>query len=95
MTYNEESEALCSRMRNEMLTKMLANAHKGGWQDTSQATLFKRLLWEVGELMENPSWQEAADVANFAAMIADNQAALALHLGEAERNARLAAAVAE
>ena len=62
-----------------METKLRANAHKGGWQNCTMAYLTRRLGQEAGELRRAiarnaPSKEvvaEAADVANFAMMIAD------------------------
>ena len=56
-----------------------ANMHKGGWSHDTPSSLFTRLLEEVEELRaalmdrESPSSvaKEAADVANFAMMLAD------------------------
>lgn len=64
-----------------METKLKANEAKGGWQRTSQGWLIRRLLEEVGELITALETDniaaiqgEAADVGNFAMMIADNAA---------------------
>lgn len=42
-----------------------------GWMNEEPHWLLQRLRQEVEELAENPSWEEAADVANFAAMFVD------------------------
>jgi len=62
----------------EMEKRLKANDNKGGWQSCSIWWLYKRLLEETGELAEvlsgardGNSTKEAADVANFAMMIAD------------------------
>lgn len=67
----------------EMENKLQENDHKGGWQDESYSSLFNMLEKEVRELcsalIDNRSAgseledvrSEAADVANFAMMIAD------------------------
>tara|TARA_B100000700_G_scaffold331737_1_gene467778 strand:+ start:11214 stop:11471 length:258 start_codon:yes stop_codon:yes gene_type:complete len=62
-----------------MELKLRRNDHKGGWEETDLDTLFIRLREEVDELQEaiereNPFEVlfEAADVANFAMMIAWN-----------------------
>lgn len=59
--------------------KLKLNDHKGGWENTSQERLFALLKKEVEELekalQEEPNLNimfEAADVANFAMMIAWN-----------------------
>ncbi len=62
-----------------MRAKLLANEHKGGWQNDRVSDLLRRLHEETGELAEAISLLalieeivgEAADVANFAMMIAD------------------------
>ncbi len=59
--------------------KLRLNRHKGGWQNTTMAYLLRRLAQEKGELVRavranRPRaevLEEAADVANFAMMIAD------------------------
>ena len=63
----------------EMETKLNKNEHKGGWESSSAAYLLRRLKQEVAELENACSFRggeavvsEAADVANFAMMIADN-----------------------
>jgi len=63
---------------NEMERQLEANDHKTGWKDCHLKQLLRRLKQEVGELERaiekaNPDVvEEAADVANFAMMIADN-----------------------
>lgn len=64
-----------------MQQKLTLNAHKGGWHNCTMTSLFSRLLEETQELQtamhdrsarvdyEQVHW-EAADVANFAMMIA-------------------------
>lgn len=63
-----------------MERRLAANDHKGGWQDEDVAWLMSRLHEEADELLEAlragfvdlPTVvHEAADVANFALMIAD------------------------
>lgn len=61
--------------------KLKLNDHKGGWEQTSIPVLFKRLREELHELEQAISTEpelnimmEAADVANFAMMIAWNAA---------------------
>lgn len=63
-----------------MLAKLEKNADKGHWGDATIATLFYRLIEEVGELSKaiergegrDAVRNEAVDVANFAMMIHDN-----------------------
>ena len=63
---------------NEMERQLEANDHKTGWKDFHLKQLLRRLKQEVGELERaiekgKPDVvEEAADVANFAMMIADN-----------------------
>ena len=59
-----------------MEQQLTANDHKGGWQAETEYSLYHRLLEEVAELYEalftrRNIGKEAADVANFAMMIAD------------------------
>lgn len=62
-----------------MERKLRANAHKGGWRACSDAYLLRRLGEEKAELVaairrgaaRAEVLAEAADVANFAMMIAD------------------------
>lgn len=61
----------------EMEGQLQENDHKDGWEERSAKWLLNRLKQEVGELeraIENKKnvVDEAADVANFAMMIADN-----------------------
>lgn len=62
-----------------MEDRLQANDHKGGWKECSLRWLLQRLREETKELQtamreDAPEWirKEAADVANFAMMIADN-----------------------
>ncbi len=70
----------------EMERQLRANDHKGGWQEMSPFVLGRRLLEEYEELLSaclaaqrtpdrlpfhSSVLEEAADVANFAMMIAD------------------------
>jgi len=69
-----------------MEERLLANDHKGGWHRMSYEELLLRALEELSELSvalrtkqpPNALLREAADVANFVMMIADNEAAEAL-----------------
>ena len=74
-----------ARFARLMEDKLRENDHKPGWKDDSPDALFARLLQEAGELSRvilshafdsGPAeahilTREAADVANFAMMIAD------------------------
>jgi predicted house-cleaning noncanonical NTP pyrophosphatase (MazG superfamily) len=68
--YRQEAE-IANRLRDEMMFKLAKNRHKTHWLDSDLSYLIDRLDDEVAELKRDPSWEEAADVANFAAMIAD------------------------
>ena len=62
---------------NAMQTELDNNRHKGGWGSMSQKWLLRRLRQETKELERAIAEgknvvEEAADVANFAMMIADN-----------------------
>jgi len=66
------------RFAEVMEQKLARNDWKCGWNNEPQEWLFERLLHEVGELAEaigkmdsQAIIEEAADVANFAHMIAD------------------------
>lgn len=64
-----------------MEQRLLANEHKGGWRGCTYEHLFGRLIEECYELMNavlgnlpaDVIAREAADVGNFAMMIADNK----------------------
>lgn len=68
------------RMSQNMLAKLDANKHKGRWEDVNPLWAFKRIVDEASELMEavlsgqSPEevWKEAADVANFALIVAES-----------------------
>lgn len=62
-----------------MWEKLRANAHKKRWDELPDTLLYERLLDEVDELSDalergcnGDMMKEAADVANFAMMLADN-----------------------
>lgn len=63
-----------------MLIKLQENGHKSGWHDATNAHLLKRVRQETKELelaIKNGATadeisREAADIANFCFMIADN-----------------------
>lgn len=69
-----------TQLRCCMEKKLSENNNKGGWGACSFEYLFKRLTEEKKELIEainkkRPAyfiWNEAADLANFIMMIADN-----------------------
>jgi len=67
-----------------MEARLAANDHKGGWQGMTSRALFNRIVEEADELLTELALPEvlcnplaiaieAADVANFALMIADNE----------------------
>lgn len=70
----------------QMEARLKANDHKGGWERDLLSRLFDRLCEEAVELEQaiegnatvDQIAREAADVANFAMMIADN----ARHAGQ-------------
>jgi len=76
-------------MARAMENRLRANDHKGGWMDEDSASLLLRLDEEADELSDAtvavlmdeapPSLvlKEAADVCNFAMMVADVSGALA------------------
>ena len=75
-----DEHLLPSRMAAEMKAKLEANRHKLHWRSPRVQTeyLALRLYEEVAELLaavrsgvRADAWAEAADVANFAAMLAD------------------------
>lgn len=70
--WRDEAE-LVGKLASTMIGKLEANRWRQHWrsEDTDFGYLLKRLYDEVAELEAHPSWEEAADVANFAAMIAD------------------------
>jgi NTP pyrophosphatase (non-canonical NTP hydrolase) len=76
-------ETIVKAFGEEMVKRLQVNSYKGGWEKCPSDYLFKRLLEEVGELIESvlignteaSVLHEASDVANFAMMIADNYGA--------------------
>lgn len=74
-----ERVALVFGLSDAMLAKLQRDQHKGSWRDLDPMFLLTRLLGEVEEMQHAliagapPSevLAEAADVANFAAMVAD------------------------
>lgn len=81
-----------------MEKQLRANDHKGGWQEEKVLWLLGRLREETDELSNALECRdcvlaEAADVANFAMMIADNCAVLALeHVPQCDDSTRAEAA---
>lgn len=75
---NAEREEALSRFSEDMRAKLTANERKGTWADTPMWTLILRLKEEMRELTDalierqGTVPDEAADVANYAMMIADN-----------------------
>lgn len=76
MSQEREEVAIVERLGEEQLEKLAAHRDRRHWWNTPRRFLLDRLREEVDELEaalmagEDP-WQEAADVANFAAMLAD------------------------
>lgn len=78
-TAQRDRVALVFGLQDAMLAKLHRDAHKGPWKHSDPMVLFTRLLDEAQELQaavlkgEHPRavLAEAADVANFAAMVAD------------------------
>ena len=75
-------------MAHEMLKKLYSNRDKRHWSEFSQKWLLNRLRQETSELTRaveagkpEDIIREAADVANFAMMIADNARASAAEKG--------------
>ena len=73
------------RFAEMMESKLRENDHKGGWEDDTCGSLFARMIEEGDELHEALAQirqipekvaGEAADVANFCLMIADNSGGL-------------------
>lgn len=72
-----DSVAKLSQFQNQKLEK---NAHKGRWEDVEPIAAFKRLIDEASELLEavingysvKDVWEEAADVSNFALIMAES-----------------------
>ena len=66
---------------NVMNEQLYINKHKGGWKHLDDSYLLARLMEELGELAVAIEYginkkdiiKEAADVANFAMMIADKR----------------------
>jgi NTP pyrophosphatase (non-canonical NTP hydrolase) len=75
-----DEQRLVALLGHHQGKKLRANADRKIWTETPLPVLFYRLLEEVEELKEaldlkkdaEEIWKEAADVANFAAMIADS-----------------------
>jgi hypothetical protein len=54
-----------------MFRKLWRNRTKRHWLECPSGFLEDRLAAEYEEFLENPTWEEAADLANIAAMLAD------------------------
>jgi predicted house-cleaning noncanonical NTP pyrophosphatase (MazG superfamily) len=67
----DDEAVLAGRMASEMMSKLAQHSDRRHWRQSKVRYLLARLREEVDELAENQTWEEAADVANFAAMIAD------------------------
>jgi NTP pyrophosphatase (non-canonical NTP hydrolase) len=73
----EYHESVLALSRVQM-SKLAENIHKGKWEDVEPMYAFKRLMQEAIELFEEIQregvpedvWKEAADVANFAMILA-------------------------
>lgn len=69
-----------AKLGEYQVAKLEANKHKGRWEDLQPLDAFKLLLKEGAELLEavingystEEVWKEAADVSNFAMMLAEN-----------------------
>lgn len=79
MSNADEEHDLAVRMMQEMQAKLADNRDRPHWRKADANFLLGRLLEEVAELSraersgnETATWAEAADVANLAAMLADN-----------------------
>ena len=57
-----------------MFRKLWRNRHKRHWLTLSEKFLADRLAAEYQEFLLSPTWDEAADLANLAAMCADHRA---------------------
>ncbi len=65
---------IVDKLNEAQVAKLESHRHDrglDGWMNEEPHWLMQRLLEEVQELAANPSWDEAADVANFAAMFVD------------------------
>ena len=83
MSTPQEELLLVDRMADNMRMKLAANRERPHWNKSRQWYLLRRLREEVDELSYalnhgegEDAWSEAADVANFAAMLADNHQSL-------------------
>lgn len=81
------------RFALEMETKLFLNDHKGGWHRESALWLLERLYEEASELRHSIDSgcceeirSEAADVANFAMMIAEKAAQRRLGVADARKD---------
>lgn len=80
MSSNREELALIQRLKVSCVKKLRANSHKSHWRGSPQSYYEARTIAELEELRAAISegktpdevWDEAADVANFVAIIASN-----------------------
>lgn len=78
----EQIETAVNRFARDMEARMRANSHKGDWSDSSRGYLIHRLDRAVDDLKTSHAGRtytetiirRAADVANYAMMIADQEA---------------------
>lgn len=75
----QEYKTSISRLSDEQFKKLWHHRAKGRWENIQPLEAFKRLMQESTELLEavlngysvEEAWKEAADVANFALIIAE------------------------
>lgn len=79
MSTPREEAAIVSRMAYEMQAKLAQHSDRPHWRTSEKGYLFERMVEEGAELLDainrgtaDEVWAEAADVANFAAMLADS-----------------------
>ena len=82
MSTAKEERAMVARLSVAQRDKLSRHRDRAPWRTWGQDRFYvDRLLGEVAELLEviytgkGDPWSEAADVANFAAMLADRQTA--------------------
>ncbi len=78
MSTPQEELLLVDRLADHMRMKLFANRDRPHWHQSDIEFLYGRLIEECEELLwaafeGKGVWEEAADVANFAAMIADKE----------------------
>ena len=80
MSYPDEESALVRKLSDVQREKLRYNRHKDHWRHYSPKQMLRRAETELRELRraieaDKPApdvWAEAADVANFVAMVAQN-----------------------